>query len=142
MAVNTVLWPNLVSAHNPNQDWADSGEGGLWAVAVWRAENRDAYACVVDTAPVLPVPDVLVGKNALDRALLYWPDRPYTDERYSLPLLGALHLGSTPYSFYSDSRGEYFTVGFEHLTSAMLDTITTLSEIYGVDAEILTFLDT
>lgn len=142
---NLVNWPTY-----NDLNWRDSGEGGLFAYAVWDTVKAD---CMVDVHPTMGAGDVLVQANGpLRRAFDdqyndYSMDRDYTDYRahWARHLVTAgtvVFLGSTGGSFYSDAQGEYFNVDYVDLTAEGVRIIDTLNAVYGQKATFVTFLDT
>ncbi len=142
--INTVNWPDP----RLDPEWASTGEGGLWALAVWDEESSTmTHDCAVDTLPHLPYPDVLAGKDATTVLRQYWSysyesDALESENTESYPFLGVLLLGSTVDSWYSEERGEYFTVNHWDLGKEMQIVLAELDKHYGVNSRILTFLDT
>lgn len=142
-----INWPELGEA----SAYRDSGEGGLFAYAVWAPQKDE---CFVDVRPAMTVPDVLVravGPEASEfteqskeyNSLVSGRDMNYYEATLrSLASFGTVvQLGSTGASLYSEQAGDYFYVTREGLTEAGLALIETLEAVYG-EATFVTYLDT
>lgn len=116
----------------------NSGEGGLFCYAVVRASKAvQKNECIVDCSAQLSDPNVQVGvSRSFEKE--FWLEKE--NGTVSENLVAVVLLGSTSNSAYNLSRGEYFSVGFENLTSAGVELVNSLSLLGEV--ELLTFLDT
>jgi hypothetical protein len=146
-AMTFVNWPV------DNEAYRDSGEGGLFAYAVW---PESKMACFVDVHPQMPAPDVLVdasGPLATDfrsqRSNVNDSDYSDSDESYSakefdlqISTGAVVFLGSTGASLFREHGGSYFHVTSEALTDVGRTVIETLTAAYGSEPTFVTYLDT
>lgn len=142
-----VNWPSW----DPDGGYHDSGEGGMFAYAVWPQLESE---CIVDTNPLLSRGDALVAAHGPISGTFAeqtnsngteWSDATsHTAHIHSLERSfgTVVFLGSTAGSFYSDARGEYFAVTEESLTEACADLMNSLTLAYGVAPTFVTYLDT
>lgn len=144
--MNFVNWPTDWDV------WSDSGEGGLFAYAVWSPVDGN---CNIDVKPQIPLGDVLVSANgpldddfnAQSRDFRELTRGEYTEHGYAVAsfdvqveVSAAILLGSTRSSFHS--RGDYFSVSVDNLTDEGRALIATLTAAYGSAPTYLTYLDT
>jgi hypothetical protein len=136
-----------------DEAYRDSGEGGLFAYAVW---PESKMACFGDVRPQIPAPDVLVdatGPLAIDfraqRSNISENDYSDSDEGYSakefdlqVSVGSVVFLGSTGASLFSERGGSYFHATSEALTDAGRTVIETLTAAYGSEPTFVTYLDT
>lgn len=140
-------WPTW----SEDSGYRDSGEGGLFAYAVWDTPKADCY---MDVHPSLFKGDALVRADGPLRGEFDEQVRDFTNEMSradfdydratlsSAVTLGTVvFLGSTSGSFFDDRVGDYFTASRDSLTEAGLTVISALEAIYG-PATYLTYLDT
>lgn len=142
-----VNWPH------DDEAYRDSGEGGLFAYAVWpEAEMK----CFADVSPQMPAPDVLVdatGPLAIDfraqRSIVNSDeysdsDEGYTAKEFDLQIsTGAVvFLGSTGASLFREYGGSYFHVTAEALTVDGRNVVDALTAAYGAEPTFVTYLDT
>lgn len=71
-----------------------------------------------------------------------WAVRAHAEEELSTGVLAAVHLGSSQFSLWSESRGSYWTAGEGNLTLAGRDLFNSLANAFDVAPLLLTFLDT
>lgn len=136
-----------------DENYRDSGEGGLFAYAVWPEAKM---ACFSDVHPQMPAPDVLVdatGPLAIDfraqRSIINADDYGDSDESYSakefdlqISTGSVILLGSTGASLFSERGGSYFHVTSEALTNAGRIVMEALTAAYGSEPTFVTYLDT
>jgi hypothetical protein len=140
-------WPDW----SKDSGYRDSGEGGLFAYAVWAAPKAE---CSVDVRPSLFKGDVLVNAIGPLRAEFDAQERRYrngssgADVNYkdltlstAVTLGTVVFLGSTAGSFFDDRSGEYFIATETALTETGIAVVSNLEAIYG-EATFLTYLDT
>lgn len=140
-------WPNW----SEDSGYLDTGEGGLFAYAVWASPKSE---CIVDVHPNLFMGDVLVQADGPLRSEFSAQRREFmtgvngADFNYerlmfssAVSLGTVVFLGSTGGSFYDDRAGAYFTASRNSLTDAGLAVISALEAVYG-PATYLTYLDT
>ena len=148
-----VNWPSW--NYEDTDDWRDTGEGGLFAYAVW--SNDTKHECVVDVYPRIGVADVLAGVRGPLSGEFYnqnsefsgamnevFRDRTPAEVVYyetQIAVDNVLFLGSTSGSWFADYLGEYFTVDTEDLTDEGRNIINAISALYG-EPTFLTYLDT
>lgn len=142
---NFVNWPGF-----SDPEWRNTGEGGLYAYAVW---DDVAKECFVDTFPRISVADVFIAAHGPlssdfgEQYRRYAHDHDYTDyeardHRHEISFDAVLFVGSTIGSFYSDHAGSYFSVDRIDLNPEGLRVIETLEAVYGSKATFVTYLDT
>lgn len=137
-------WPDW----SEDSSYRDSGEGGLFAYAVWDAPKGE---CIVDVHPTLFTGDVLLRADGPLRSEFDAQRRNFNTgsgsdyDRLMLSTAVTLGtvvlLGSTGGSFYNDHLGDYFSASRDSLTEAGLAVVTALEAVYG-PATYLTYLDT
>lgn len=139
-------------AHD-DEGYRDSGEGGLFAYAVW---PEPKMTCFGDVHPQMPAPDVLVdatGPLAMEfraqRSNVDADDYNDSNEGYSAKEFDlqistgtVVFLGSTGASLFREYGGSYFHVTSESLTDAGRIVIETLTAAYGSEPTFVTYLDT
>lgn len=142
-----VNWPH------DDEAYRDSGEGGLFAYAVWAEPKAE---CFTDVHPQMPAPDVLVdatGPLAIDfraqRSIVNSDEYSDSDEGYSAKELdlqisvgAAVLLGSTGASLFREYGGSYFHVTADFLTDAGRSVVEALTTAYGSEPTFVTYLDT
>lgn len=136
-----------------DETYRDSGEGGLFAYAVWAEPNAD---CFIDVHPQMPAPDVLVAAvgpmvedfrlqrfNNSDRDYGNGPDS-YSAEQFDLQVAtgSVVFLGSTGGSYFQERGGSYFSVTADVLTETGRSVVDTLTAAYGTEPTFVTYLDT
>ena len=150
-----VRWPT------PVEGYRDTGEGGLYAFALWETPP-EADNCHVDFIPRVDLWDVATGFHgplapalreaesdtlkALEEASRipgYLESAAYAEAGVALSTVNVIvPLGSTGASLYSEEKGEYFSVeGMRDLTPPGCALLATLAAIYGKPTY-ATFLDT
>lgn len=142
-----VNWPH------DDEAYRDSGEGGLFAYAVW---PESKMACFGDVQPQMPAPDVLVdatGPLAIDfraqRSIVNSDeysdsDEGHTAKEFDLQIStgSVVFLGSTGASLFREYGGSYFHVTSAALTDAGRTVVETLTAAYGSEPTFVTYLDT
>lgn len=137
-----------------DQDYRDSGEGGLFAYVAW--PTFDDAECHIDAMPQIPLADVLVAAHgSLDEDFRLQArdyrrrdnsgeEVSYEEMMFDLQIaLGTVvFLGSTSASLYSERKGEYFSATADSLTAEGRAVVDALSAAYGVEPTFLTYLDT
>lgn len=144
-----VNWPGW----DPDFGYRDSGEGGLFAYAVWDLPAETD--CVVDTHPALGLGDVRVAahgplrpdfeeQDVRNRSADWGTAESYSAHEHHVEASfgTVVFLGSTGGSFFSEHRGEYFSVTAEDLTETGTTLVATLSTVYGSEPTFVTYLDT
>lgn len=140
-------WPTW----SEDSGYRDTGEGGLFAYAVWASPKSE---CIVDVHPNLFMGDVLVRADGPLRSELEAQRREFSrgmnaeDVNYERLMISSavtlgtvVFLGSTSGSFFDDRGGDYFTASRDSLTEAGLAVVSALETVYG-PATYLTYLDT
>lgn len=140
---NMVKWPFAHIAYRYTEpvydQWADTGEGGLYAWAVVREtednspDSRNSGGCVVTTTSALVNPDTQVGGPEL------WGWENDEPDAVTEPLIATVFLGATNQSLVW-GESDYFQVTENDLTDEGKAIVKALSHLGKVD--ILTFLDT
>lgn len=115
--------------------YTDSGEGGLFAYAMWETPGE----CVILSSPSIQFSDVLVHAEGPLAEDFIEADRHYQISA-SFPATSIVLLGSTGESLHSDDG--YRQVTRDNLTSEGQTLVDTLSVVYGSDPTFVTFLDT
>lgn len=139
-----VNWPGSYD----DSEYRDTGEGGLFAYAVWNLPPKNE--CTVDTAPALAKADVLVdaiGPLFTDfahqsRGLSRTGDFDLDEHNSEISLGTVVFLGSTGASLYDEHDGDYFKVVRESLTEDGTKLVNTLTNHYGTEPTFVTYLDT
>ncbi len=117
-----VNWPS------EQDDYKDSGEGGLAVYAIWNQDTPEV--CLSSTFGRLTT-DVILTKDGHRPPVMH-------DEYMS----GFVYLGSTGGSWWSEDVGHYFQATAEDLTDEGKALVKALSDLYGYEPVIVTFLDT
>jgi len=143
--MNLVTWP---ASDYDGFGYRDSGEGGLFAYAVWPAQDGE---CSVDVRPQMPLADVLVSARGplhedfedQRRSYHYDSKADYEVQMYRLQEEAGtvVFLGSTSASLHDEGNG-YFEMTADSLTPEGLAVVTALSAAYGTEATFVTYLDT
>lgn len=133
-----------------------TGEGGLFAYAVWSLIDLFAGpGPVLNSFPQLTSADVLAGVNGEEDYLFQAADRnlarlrsttsldelEFEEFRAAPKVPVSVFLGATDSSLFSEDLGEYFSVDVMKLTEKGDRLIDALEAVYG-PATFLTFLDT
>lgn len=139
----------LVNWPAPADPYRDTGEGGLFAYAVWDHPDTN---CVVDAFPQFGMADVMVRAvgplaetfERMERNYLRNSGGSYEDTYLdSLTGVGsAIFLGSTGSSLFNENVGEYFIVDAGALNDAGRTVVDALSAAYGSEPTFITYLDT
>lgn len=131
-----VNWP----ADGDGRGFQDDGEGGMSAYACWTplgGEPVKASVCCDGLSILMQEAEVFVGASGPgedDYTLKGWREGYYTD--------AVIMLGSTGGSWYDPKAQQRFKVTWYDLTDEAKRTVMTLSNLYGFEPDILTFLDT
>jgi hypothetical protein len=145
----------------------DSGEGGLFVMLFIPEPESWSHGCHVDVVIEATRPDVMVypRETALwqpydhdksmteyqvydvlkehgKRGMLGWVASARSAEDTSVPMLVAMHLGSTPGSFWDEQYSEYWRATPEDLTPEGRVLFNSLEAAYGIHPILATFLDT
>jgi hypothetical protein len=148
LEMTLVNWP-VPSTEPEDSDWRSTGEGGMFAYAVWPTQSAE---CMVDVRPQMPLPDVMVRAygpmepafEAQSRNHRYNPDANFYEEAFNdMEEVGtAVFLGSTYASLVEHGGGSYFSVEASALTEAGAAMVAALTEAYGTEPTFVTYLDT
>jgi hypothetical protein len=149
--------------------YEDSGEGGLFVMLVVPQPDDWGHNCHVDVNITLSSPDVCIGdqhrlwgegrrdtvdawrnqlkaQKALDEAgkgdLAIWALQARNPQDDSVPVLAAVHLGSTSESLWDEHKSRYWRAEKDNLTFAGFVLYARLQAAFGVEPLIMTFLDT
>ena len=118
----------------------NTGEGGMFIYAVVPAQKSFQRCCGVASCCLL-MGEVLVEECAEKEFFPHLSLEDYRFENFlSVPLLAAVCLGSSGGSFWDGE--EYWCCTTSDLTDAGFRLVMMLGELYGVEPELLTFLDT
>lgn len=128
----TEVWMNGLS---------DSGEGGLFAYAIWET-LPGPNDCYVDGQPMLTEANVLIGATGplaniiIQRPNDYLQNYDEWREQYLQDLQGIgigafVFLGSTSQSLWQEDAGEYYTITEDNLTPKGKTIIDAISAMYG-----------
>ena len=147
-----VMVKSLVEWGNGSiNDYRDTGEGGLFAYAVWSTPKAE---CFMDVHPMLPAGDVLVdaigpaGNDFTDAQKKLSSSYGHSDADHYKVFMDTstvtgtvLFLGSVNESLHSESVGEYYRVARDTLTVEGGTIVDAISASYG-EPTFLTYLDT
>jgi hypothetical protein len=160
----------LITFPDPVFPFEDSGEGGLYVMAVIPEPEGWKNRCHVDVSVSLHLsePDVclnseqrdlwafaedarashqkqqrasdMLRKQDKDLAAHIWQLASW--DAFSLPLLAAVQLGSTQHSLWNSAEGQYWTAQQSDLTPGGRFLLGGLWGAFGIEPVLLTFLDT
>lgn len=138
-----VKWP----ANGDGRGFRDGGEGGMSAYACWippDGKPNRASTCCDGLSVLMQEAEVFVGASGPgedDYTEHGWredaggiPAGYYTD--------AVIMLGSTGGSWFSEGTCKYFKATWYDLSDEGQRTIVALTNLYGFEPDILTFLDT
>lgn len=128
---------SLVNMNPADKQWEGTGEGGLYAYAIWPVIKTN---CFVENYPLLEDHDVMikaVGPVAEDFDRLYRE----TSRNLVFEASTVILLGSTDTAWFNDNTKNYFHVTRSDLTDAGKAVVETLEAMYG-EATFVTLLDT
>ena len=116
----------------------NTGEGGMFVYAVVPALESFQMCCGVASCCLV------MGEVLVEEEKEFFPHASLEEFRFenflSVPLLAAVCLGSSGGSFWDGE--EYWHCTMSDLTDAGSQLVGMLRELYGVEPELLTFLDT
>jgi hypothetical protein len=161
MTAQLVNWPGA-----DGLTYMDTHEGGLYAMLLVLADDEeDDPQCHIDVSVLLTTPDARVSncgdlwepynqQAARSRAeaeeilrksgnqdAYTWAVRSFSDTALSVPVLAAIHIGSTSAALFR-VHGGGFEVTYDDLTFRGKLLYDTLKTAYGREPKLLTFLDT
>lgn len=132
----------------------NTGEGGMFVYAVVPpteafSDDKFIHCSGVDSV-YLEYPGRLLEEDSENRVLerAWFPDITLSYEyqnRLTIPLLAAVCLGSTGGAWYDEAAGgsgRYWICTLDDLTVRGISLMANLRDLYGREAQLLTFLDT
>jgi hypothetical protein len=128
----------LVNFPGAKSGITSGGDNGMFVVMAVPEPEGWTQECTVDVSLVLTEPDVCVSPEGRD---LWGRESGYPDNT-SVPMLAAVHMGSSDMAYYDEVKDEYWAAQESDLTEAGMAIMRALFCAYGVAPVLLTFLDT
>lgn len=125
-----VNWPT------EGPEWTETGEGGMFVLAVWPDPDSDAMVCMPEYTLSL-TGDSILGMSGPDADTL----REEWTTHYT-PLGSVILIGSTGGTWEHTSTRQLFTATADNLTPDGRAVLNSLTTLYGQPPTLVTFMDT
>jgi len=139
---NRLASHGLVRFPVDDEDWKNSGEGGMSVFAVWKT--------VPDAVCAFDVAFFGIGNLVSEWATREEHENGWNADtmesvcghRHYITVASAVYLGSSGGSWWNDREGRYWEASRDDLTVKGLELLKTLEALHGDRALLLTVLDT